>query len=269
MADLYAVIGNPISHTKSPLIHGAFAAASDQDMMYEALLGEPGQFAATVDAFRRAGGCGMNVTAPFKLDAHAYATQRSEQARLAGAVKALKFEGDAVLAENFDGIGLVRDITVNLASPIAGRHVLVLGAGGAVRGMLLPFLQEKPGRLVVANRTVEKAQKLAETFSAYGPVEAVGYGDLAGQQFDIVINATSASLFGELPSVPAEVFIPGCLAYELVYGKGMTPFLTHAKASRAGFLADGVGMLVEQAAEAFHWWRGVRPDTKPMIAQLT
>lgn len=269
MTDQYAVIGNPIGHTKSPLIHRTFAAASSQDLSYEAILGEPGQFAAAVDAFRAGGGRGMNVTAPFKLDAHAYATRLNERAALAGAVNALKFEGDEVVADNFDGVGLVRDIVHNLKSPLLGRHVLLLGAGGAARGALLPFLAEKPGRLVVANRSVAKAAQLADNFAAYGPVEATSYGDLANQKFDVVVNATSASLYGELPPVPTEVFVPGCLAYELAYGKGLTPFLRLAQAAGAGVLADGVGMLVEQAAEAFCWWRGVRPETRAVIGQLT
>ena len=269
MSDRYAVIGNPIHQTKSPLIHGLFAKTCKQDMEYSALEGPLGGFAQTVDAFREAGGRGLNVTTPFKLDACAYATSLSERARLAGAVNALKFEGEQVFGENFDGIGLVRDVTHNLGCPIAGKRVLLLGAGGAVSGALLPFLQEGPASITMANRTLSKAQALAHDIAPYGLVHACSYEALADQHFDLVFNATSASLRGELPPVPANDFA-GCeLAYELAYGKGLTPFLSLAQKAGAARLADGVGMLIEQAAEAFLWWRGVRPDTKAVIAQLT
>jgi len=265
MTDQYAVIGNPIGHTKSPLIHGMFAQATGQDMAYTAIEGPIGGFARAADAFRAAGGRGMNVTAPFKLDAFTYATGRSQRAELAGAVNALKFEGDRVLAENFDGVGLVRDATHNLACAMRGKRVLLLGAGGAARGALLPFLEQQPALLVIANRTLAKAKDLA----AQGEARGMGYQELVGQQFDIVFNATSASLRAELPPVPATVFAPGCLAYELAYGKGMTPFLRLARSAGARQLADGVGMLVEQAAEAFAWWRGVRPETGAVIQKIT
>ncbi len=269
MTDRYAVIGNPIAQSKSPLIHGMFAQATGQDIEYGKIEGPLGGFAAAVDAFRAAGGKGLNVTAPFKLDAFAYATERSERAQLAGAVNALKFEGDRVIAENFDGVGLTRDVVQNLGCPLAGRRVLMLGAGGATRGALLPFLEQQPELLVIANRTVEKAQALAGEMAGKGPIRGGGYADLAGQQFDVVFNATSASLRAELPPVPATVFAPGCLAYELAYGKGLTPFLRLAQNAGVQHLADGVGMLAEQAAEAFLWWRGVRPDTRAVIDKLT
>lgn len=273
MTDQYAVIGNPIIQSKSPFIHTAYAKVTGQDLQYTALLGPQGQFAATVDAFRKAGGKGMNVTTPFKLDAYAYATEWSEGAKLAGAVNALKFEGDRVIAQNFDGVGLVRDVLHNLQCPLAGKRVLVLGAGGATRGALMPLLAEKPALLVIANRTAAKAIELAAIAMAegtpYGLVRGCGFDDLAGQQFDVVFNATSASLRAEVPPVPATVFAPGALAYELAYGKGLTPFLQHAKLAGVTHLADGVGMLAEQAAEAFLWWRGVRPDTRAVIEKLT
>jgi shikimate dehydrogenase len=273
MTDQYAVIGNPIIQSKSPFIHTSYAQVTGQDLQYTALLGPEGQFAATVDAFRKAGGKGMNVTAPFKLDAYAYATEWSEGAKLAGAVNALKFEGDRVIAQNFDGVGLVRDVVHNLHCPLAGKRVLVLGAGGATRGALLPFLAEKPALLVIANRTPSKAQELAAIAigqgASPGAVRGCGYDDLAGQQFDVVFNATSASLRAEVPPVSAAVFAPGALAYELAYGKGLTPFLQLAKAAGVTRLADGVGMLAEQAAEAFEWWRGVRPATGAVIEKLT
>jgi shikimate dehydrogenase len=270
MTDLYAVIGNPIGHTKSPLIHTLFAEAAGQNIAYVAIAGPPGGFAARVDRFRREGGRGLNVTLPFKLDAFAYATHVSERARLAGAVNAMKFDGGSAEAENFDGVGLVNDIQRNLGYPLSGRRILVLGAGGAARGVIIPFLVEKPAALAVANRTPEKARALATQFSAHGEIAAMDYGALAGlPAFDLVVNATSASLSGDLPPVPEASFARGSLGYELAYSKGLTPFLRVARSAGAARLADGVGMLVEQAAEAFEWWRGVRPDTAPVIERLT
>lgn len=271
MTDRYAVIGNPIGHTKSPLIHGLFALATDQPLSYEAIegpLAPAGAFEAAVRAFRDAGGRGMNVTAPFKLQAFEMADERTERAQLAGAVNALKFDGTRILADNFDGIGLVNDIQHNLGLSLAGKRVLLLGAGGAARGALLPFLDQQPAQLTVVNRTLTKAQQLADQVAQRGPVSACGFGDLVGLDFEVVVNATSASLKGELPPLPSSVFGPGCLAYELVYGKGLTPFLRLAQHAGVQRLADGVGMLVEQAAEAFVWWRGVRPSTAPVIQQL-
>lgn len=269
MTDKYAVIGNPIGFSKSPFIHSSFAAATGQDIDYTKIEGPLGQFTETVDAFRASGGLGLNITAPFKLDAYAYATEHSERAKLAGAANAMKFEGEHVIAENFDGVGLVRDLTHNLQVALKGKRVLMLGAGGAARGALLPFLAEEPALLVIANRTRYKADELAQIGAAKGWVQACHYLDLAGQRFDVVFNATSASLRAELPPVPAEVFAEACLAYELAYGKGLTPFLRLAQNAGAPQLADGVGMLAEQAAEAFAWWRGVRPDTAAVIRALT
>jgi len=268
MTDQYAVIGRPISHTKSPLIHGLFADATDQVLTYSAIEGSAQDFAGDVARFRAAGGRGMNITAPFKLDAYALATQASDRAHLAKAANALKFEAGEVIAENFDGIGLLRDIEVNLGNPLAGKRVLLLGAGGAVRGALLPFLQAQPGELVMVNRDLRKAQVLAWELKV-SALRTCGYQALAGEKFDIVINATSASLVGELPPVPPEVFDGTALAYELAYGKGLTPFLRMAKEQGVVQLADGVGMLVEQAAQAFAWWRGVHPETRSVIDRLT
>ncbi|CAJ0736804.1 Shikimate dehydrogenase (NADP(+)) [Ralstonia edaphis] len=273
MTDHYAVIGNPISHTKSPLIHGLFAQEARQDMQYTAIEGpvEPDTaFADVVRKFAAGGGKGMNVTAPFKLKAFAMADERSERAALSGAVNAMKFEGGRILADNFDGIGLVRDIEINLGLPMAGKRVLMLGAGGAARGALLPFLEAKPAELVIANRDVAKAQALAAQVAGRGAVVACGYADLEAMgRFDLVVNATSASLTGDLPPVPPSIFRPDGMAYELAYGKRLTPFLRLARNAGVRNLADGVGMLVEQAAEAFAWWRGVRPDTRPVIDRLT
>jgi shikimate dehydrogenase len=270
--DHYAVIGNPIEQSKSPLIHTAFAQVTGQDIQYTKLLAPLGGFAAQVDAFRTAGGRGMNVTAPFKRDAFAYATDLAPSAQMAGAVNAMKFEGDKVYAENFDGVGLVRDVVHNLAFPLHGKRVLVLGAGGATRGALLPLLAEQPAEVVIVNRTLAKAKELValaqQHQSGHVPVMGLGYADLHGA-FDVVFNATSASLTAQLPPLPASVFAPGCLAYDLTYGKGLTPFLKFAQQVGTMHLADGVGMLAEQAAEAFAWWRGVRPDTAAVIAMLT
>ena len=270
MTDHYAVIGNPIAQSKSPLIHTAFARQTHQDLDYVAILGPRDGFAERVDQFRREGGRGLNVTVPFKLDAFAHATDLSERARAAGAVNALKFEGERVLAENFDGVGLVRDIRDNLGFPMTGRRILLLGAGGAARGVIAPFLAQKPACLVIANRTPERAAALAEEFSRHGAVDSLEYVELErALAFNLVVNTTSASLRGESPPVAARSYAAGSLAYDLVYGKGLTPFLRAARSAGAVRIADGLGMLVEQAAEAFTWWRGVRPQTKAVIEALT
>lgn len=286
MTDRYAVIGHPIAHSKSPLIHGLFARETGQDLVYEAIEGPltPAHgFEDAVRAFFAAGGRGLNITAPFKLRARALADDCSPRARLAGAANALKREGDRILADNFDGIGLRRDIEVNLGLPLAGRRVLLLGAGGAARGALLPFLEAGPAELVLVNRDVAKARALVAEVAqlpagegaplpaaAVRALQAVGYDAVAALgAFDLVINATSASLSGALPPLPHSVFRAGGSAYELAYGKGRTPFLQLARTAGVQGGADGVGMLVEQAAEAFAWWRGVRPSTTAVIDRLT
>lgn len=273
MSAQYAVIGNPIGHTKSPLIHGLFAEETQQDMSYTAIegpLAPQDAFAETVRAFIAGGGKGMNVTAPFKLKAFAMADERSERAALAGAANALSFRDGRIIAENFDGVGLVRDIEVNLKLPMAGKRVLLLGAGGAVRGALLPFIAAQPAELVVANRDIGKVKALVAQVASGDSLVACGYGGLENMgRFDIVVNATSASLIGELPPVPPGVFSPTGTAYELAYGKGLSPFLRLARNAGVPGIADGVGMLVEQAAEAFLWWRGVRPPTRAVIDRLT
>lgn len=269
MTDRYAVIGNPIGHSKSPLIHTMFAEATGQDMTYDRIEAAPGDFAAVAGAFREGGGKGLNVTAPFKLDAFAMATKLSDAARLAGAVNALWFDGDEICGENFDGKGLVRDIVHNLQRPIAGSRVLLLGAGGAARGALLPIVAEGPASLVIANRSVARAEAMASALPASAPVRVGGYDAIGAAPFDIVINATSASLTGELPPLSGLEFAPATLAYELAYGKGLTPFLKLARGGGVVRIADGVGMLVEQAAEAFQWWRGIRPATEAAIARIT
>ncbi len=273
MTDKYAVIGNPIDFSKSPFIHMSFAKSTDQDIEYTKILGPIGGFKETVDQFRSEGGKGINITAPFKLDAFQYATQRSPAAELAGAANALWFSGDEVIAENFDGVGLVRDVVHNLKHALKDKRVLLLGAGGAARGALLPFLEQGPELLVIANRTSAKAEELKgiadKKKTARTDVRALAFSELMGMQFDVVFNATSASLRNELPAIPATVFGPESLAYELAYAKGLTPFLRLAQSAGVRHLADGVGMLAEQAAEAFAWWRGVRPDTREVIRELT
>ncbi|MBL0920478.1 MAG: shikimate dehydrogenase [Hydrogenophaga sp.] len=269
MTDRYAVIGHPISHSKSPQIHAAFAQATGQDISYTAIEAPLEGFATTVQAFRAQGGRGVNVTLPFKLQACEFASHPSDAARLAGAANALKFDGERVWAENFDGVGLVNDLQNNRGRALKGARVLLLGAGGATRGALLPIALQGPAVLAVANRTADKAHALRRDFVAHAALQASGYDELAGEAFDVVINATSAGLSGEALPLPASLFAPGALAYDMVYGKGLTPFLRQAQAAGVAALADGVGMLVEQAAEAFAWWRGVRPGTREVIARLS
>ena len=266
MTDRYAVIGNPVAHSKSPQIHTEFARQTGQDIGYVALLAPLEGFVATVEQFRACEGKGLNVTVPFKQEAWKLATHLTERARLAQAVNTLKFETDgATLGDNTDGAGLVRDIRENLGLAIAAKRVLLLGAGGAARGVLLPLLEQRPAALFVANRTAGKAVELVQQFGGKGSLEGGGYGDLAGQQFDLVINATSSSLNDDLPPLPPGVFGLRALAYDMMYGKGLTPFLRFAQEQGAARLADGLGMLVEQAAESFYLWRGVRPKTAAVI----
>jgi shikimate dehydrogenase len=269
MTDRYAVIGHPIAHSRSPDIHAAFARSTGQDLRYDKIESPLDAFEATVLAFRDAGGKGLNVTVPFKTQAFALATNVHEAARIAGAANALKFVGERIEAHNFDGSGLVRDIEHNLGVVLRGQRVLLLGAGGAARGVAPALLAAGVAQLTMANRTAAGAHQLAQTFSALGPVLGCGLNDLASsERFDIVLNSTSAALQGQTPNLPASVLRHAALAYELAYGKGLTPFLRAAQLAGAARLADGVGMLVEQAAETFFWWRGVRPDTRAVIDQL-
>ena len=268
MTDQYAVIGNPISHSQSPLIHSEFAKQTGQNLAYDRLYAPLDGFDRVANDFVGQGGKGLNITLPFKGDAFRLANQLTFRASVSEAVNTLTFKDGVVYGDNTDGVGLVRDIVENLDMPIAGKRVLLLGAGGAVRGVLLPLLEEKPASLTVANRTVEKAQALASQFAPYGAVRAVGYPDLMGEQFDIIINGTSTSLHDELPPIPHGVFAPDALAYDMVYSAGLTPFLKRAQQEKAGMLADGLGMLVEQAAESFFIWRGVKPETRRVMAIL-
>jgi shikimate dehydrogenase len=270
MIDRYAVIGNPVAHSKSPQIHTLFAFENGQDMEYGRLLAPLDGFRQTVERFRAEGGRGLNVTVPFKEEAYRLATTHSERALAAEAVNTLRFDAGAIYGDNTDGAGLVRDIRDNLGVAIAGRRVLLLGAGGAARGVIAPLLTENPGELTIANRTVERARVLARHFGApRGPgVRESAYEALSGRQFDIVINATSASLAGERPPLPGGVFAAGSLAYDMMYGSGPTPFLAWARGEGAGLTADGLGMLIEQAAESFFVWRGIRPRTATVFASM-
>jgi shikimate dehydrogenase len=268
MTDRYCVFGNPIGHSRSPAIHARFAAQCGQDLSYEAVLAPLDGFAATVAQFVAAGGKGANVTVPFKEEAFRLSTRRSARAERAGAVNTLAFDESGIFGDNTDGAGLVRDIAVNLGVSLAGQRILLLGAGGAARGVIAPLLAGRPASLFIANRSADKAAALACEFADLAAVDAGSFGKIAGCSFDIVINATSASLAGaSLPLLPG-IFAAGSLAYDMMYGKGETPFLAQAREEGAVLLADGLGMLVEQAAEAFLVWRGVRPDTAPVLAEL-
>jgi shikimate dehydrogenase len=265
MTDRYAVIGNPVAHSKSPWIHAEFARATRQDIEYLRIEAPLDGFVRTVEEFRSANGSGANVTLPFKEAAYRYCDELSPGARLAEAVNTLAFAPTGTRGENTDGSGLLRDLTVNLGFSIRDRVILVLGAGGAARGLLGPLAGAGATQIVIANRTVAKAQALAQRFSA-STVEACGFDALAGRDFDLVINATSAGMDGYAPPIPTSVFRKGALAYELVYGRE-TPFLALARGCGAA-IADGTGMLVEQAADSFFLWRGIRPQTAPVIAAL-
>jgi shikimate dehydrogenase len=267
VTDRYAVVGNPIAHSLSPRIHGAFAEQTGEAISYEKLLAEKEGFAEFAREFFAAGGCGLNVTVPFKLDACNFADTLTERARAAGAVNTLAVRSDgSVLGDNTDGAGLVTDIRDNLGWPIRGKKILLLGAGGAARGALLPLLGENPAIVHIANRTAQKAEQLVGEFSAQGRLSAGGLEAFPGA-FDLIINASSASLSGEMPELPASILGDNCCAYDMVYGAEATPFMSWASEHGAA-VADGLGMLVGQAAESFYLWRGVRPDTGPVQARL-
>ncbi|MEJ2020975.1 MAG: shikimate dehydrogenase [Maritimibacter sp.] len=268
MTDRYAVFGNPVAQTKSPAIHNAFAGQFGDDLSYVAIKAPLDGFAERVRRFIEEGGRGINVTVPFKVEAEALADESREAAAICGAANCLKFENGTIIAENFDGVGLVRDIEANLGLKLKGKNVLFAGAGGATRGAIVPFLEAGVAEITIANRTVSNAEKIRDMLGPRGSLHACGYEDLS-QSYDVVLNGTSASLSGDLPAIPSVVFEKAELAYELTYGKGKTPFLQLAEECGAARIVDGVGMLVEQAAEAYHWWRDKRPDTAPVIKTLT
>lgn len=268
MTDRYAVMGHPISHSRSPFIHSEFAGQTGQDMEYAAIDVSPGTFVNAVNDFQSQQGRGLNVTVPYKQEAWQLVNTRSHRAELAGAVNTIRMDEDSLYGDNTDGIGLLRDLTMNLDRVLHQKRILVLGAGGAVRGVLVPLLEQGPKQLTIANRTVEKAVELAHTFGSIAPVQACGFDDLAGQSFDIIINGTAASLGGHVPPVPASCLAGSELAYDMMYAKDPTPFMVRALQHGATHCSDGLGMLVEQAAESFLVWRGVLPDTAPVIAAV-
>ncbi|SEQ22564.1 shikimate dehydrogenase [Amphritea atlantica] len=271
MTDRYAVFGNPIKHSKSPLIHTAFAQQTRQDLEYTSVLVPEDGFNEAVDNFLavEGEGKGLNITVPFKVEAWQKAECHSDRARMAGAVNTLyRNQTGQLCGDNTDGLGLVADITRNNDGEIAGKDLLILGAGGAVRGVLEPILALHPARLVIANRTVAKAEQLAQLFADHGAIEACSYDQLNGQQFDLVINGTAASLQGEVPPLPDDLLRPGAWCYDMMYAAEVTPFNRWAAAHGAEKTLDGLGMLVEQAAESFAIWRGIRPDTSELIQEL-
>ncbi len=268
MTDKYCVFGNPIGHSKSPIIHTAFARQTGQDIQYTATLVPVDGFADAMDEFVASGGRGANVTVPFKQEAFRLVTRLTPRAQLAGASNTLTVEGNELIGDNTDGVGLLRDITINLGYPSTNRRILLLGAGGAARGVIGPLLETHPQSLTVANRTVPGARLLAEHFTHLGPISGCGYDELAGRSFDIVINATSAGLTGTMPPLSEGIFAPGSLAYSMMYGPTDSPFRDTARNLGAAKISDGLGMLVEQAAESFFAWRGVRPDCWPVITML-
>jgi len=269
MPDRYGVIGNPVAHSKSPQIHTAFARQTGQDVVYVRLLAARHRFREEIERFAAHGGKGLNVTVPFKQEAAALCESVSERASFAEAVNTLSFTEAGICGENTDGAGLLCDLEQNLGLKLNGLKVLLLGAGGAARGVVMPLIARGVRMVVIANRDLAKAAALEERFGVFGNVRARGYDDLAGASYDLVVNSTSASLQSEVPPVPGSVFAPGSTAYDMVYAAGgNTAFLDLARECGAARTADGLGMLVEQAAESFSIWRGVRPDTAPVLAAL-
>ena len=272
MTDRYAVIGNPVAHSRSPEIHGQFAAQTGQRISYERLLAPLDGFLASVEHFRAQGGCGLNVTVPFKLQAFEYAQRRSERAQAAGALNTLVFGDEQVYGDNTDGVGMVRDITGRLQVPLDGSSILIAGAGGAARGVLLPLLQAGARCVVVANRTESKALELAQIADDSRVIgcgfEALTANRAAGDEFDVVINATSTGLSDAAPPLPDDCYRAARLAYDMVYGARPTRFMQRAIELGCSNVSDGLGMLVEQAAESFRIWRGVMPETEPVYLRL-
>ena len=271
MSDRYCVMGNPVEHSKSPWIHARFAQLTGQDVEYGKLRVLPGEFALAVQSFRAEGGRGCNVTLPYKFEAAALATRKSSRVQLAQACNTLRFDADGIFGDNTDGIGLVSDITGNAGVPLAGRELLVIGAGGAAAGILGPLIEARPQRIVVANRTAQRAIDLVVRHASLArqhdvDTAAAGLDDIQGT-FDVVVNATSSSLSGSNVPVAPAVLKPGALAYDLMYGPAAQGFMAWAQ-QHGATARDGLGMLVEQAAESFQIWRGVRPPSGHVLAEL-
>lgn len=268
MTDQYAVFGNPINHSKSPAIHRQFAEQTGQDMHYSKQLIAEGEFKKAAQDFFAHGGKGLNITVPFKLDAFSFAQQLTPRAQRAGAVNTLALQADGIiLGDNTDGIGMVHDMH-NLDWRLRDKRILILGAGGAVRGVLQPLLEEQPAQVVIANRTFSKAEELAAQFHDLGDLQARTFEQLNGEQFDIVVNGTSASLNGELPPLPENLLAANASCYDMMYGAEPTVFMRWAQEHGAAKIADGLGMLIGQAAEAFYVWRHIRPEVVPVITAL-
>jgi shikimate dehydrogenase len=265
--DRYAVFGNPISHSKSPVLQMAFAQQTQQNIIYTAECIELDQFSNAADSFFANAGQGLNITVPFKMEAFDYATQLTERAKKAGAVNTLIKQGEEIIGDNTDGIGFVNDLLDNLHWTLKNKDILILGAGGAVRGILEPLLNTKPKAVVIANRTIEKAEQLVDDFSTDGNISACQYSDL-NRPFDIIINASSASLNGELPDISAALLHNSSHCYDMMYAKNATVFMQWAKNKGTTAIADGLGMLVCQGAESFYQWRKVRPETQSVITML-
>lgn len=267
--DNYCVMGNPVAHSKSPQIHAAFAEQTRQKIFYQAILVDEGKFKDSIKEFQRQGGKGLNITVPFKPDAWEASDQMSRRAERAVAVNTISFNDEGKIAgDNTDGIGLIRDLTINHKLSIKDKNILILGAGGAARGILDPLFDEQADRVVIANRTVNRAEKLVDIFSDRGDISTCGFDELVSSNFDIVINATSASLQGDVPPLPEGLVNKNTCCYDMMYSVADTPFVAWAKAHGAGIALDGLGMLVEQAAESFFIWRGVRPETESVIKLL-
>ncbi|MCK4674469.1 MAG: shikimate dehydrogenase [Gammaproteobacteria bacterium] len=267
--DRYAVFGNPIAHSKSPQIHALFALQTKQSLLYTAELAKIGQFEQAVNKFIQNNGKGLNITVPFKEDAWQCATEYSKRAQRAGAVNTLIVQKDGGLyGDTTDGIGLVRDLIQNHHIQITGKDILIIGAGGAVRGVLEAILEQQPASLLITNRTKQKALQLAKDFSDLGHVKGCGLSEVDDSNFDIVINGTSASLQGDLPPLPESIFRDNSCSYDMMYTAQATPFMQWSANNGATTVLDGLGMLVEQAAESFYLWRNVRPRTKPVIQYI-
>jgi len=267
--DRYGVMGYPVSHSRSPVIHRLFALQTDQDMQYELLQVSPEKLETAVRQFQRTGGKGLNVTVPHKRAVRKLVDQISERASTAGAVNTLAFRGGEIHGDNTDGIGLLRDLGINLGIPLEGSNILILGAGGATRGIVGPLLEMQPRSLRIANRALDKAQIIADDFDRHGSISACPFNMVpVSEPYDLIINATSAGVRGETPPYPAAAVSEGTCCYDLSYGLNPTPFSVWARELGAAKSVMGWGMLVEQAAESFEIWRGVRPDTAPVLKQM-
>ena len=268
--DRYAVMGYPVAHSRSPVIHRLFAAQTGENLQYELLEVAPDKLESAIKQFERTGGKGLNITLPHKSEVTRFVDNMSERASTAGAVNTLVFKDKEIYGDNTDGVGLMRDLQTNLKIDLEGANVLILGAGGSTRGIISPLLDAKPDSIVIANRTMDKATTLAQIFSTQGPVTAVSFKNVrTPPEFDLIINATSAGVKGEAPPYPANVISKNTICYDLSYSMKNTPFSSWAKEHGAARSVMGWGMLVEQAAESFEIWRGVRPDTAQVLKQLS